>query len=103
MERLRPVQEPWEPLEPLEINDARMSLWTEDRAAANFADPELSRRLLDGHLCTLSMPWGYYPGYDDGDGHAEDEERLCPVCARGSGIHEASCAWLNSARACGIA
>lgn len=78
-------------------------------------DPALAAlvgTMLTGHLCTLSMPWGVIPVYvgDPRERRAIEFVSTCPVCHFGNGRHwtnpktgEQDCAWLNSARSCGIA
>jgi len=55
----------------------------------------LASRLADAHLRVLSMPWVFYDG-----------AYLCPVCGGDPDEYVdhdwPDCAWLSSARACGV-
>lgn len=62
-----------------------------------------ARRLFDGHLVILSMPWGTYTGFGE-------TSCVCPSCFfrvdgwhGGDNGHRRGCPWLISARHCGIA
>lgn len=88
-----------------------LSVDSENEPYVNIGDcdcqerAELEKRLGDGHLAILSMPWRWEPEFQD-DGAGGPDCPFCGCCAEeehGVSDQGHDCPWLISARACGIA